>query len=72
MNRTYEVVSHLKDLSGLTNLFTLKQVAEFFGVSDKTIRRLISNRVLESIKVGNSVRISRQALEKFVDQAQQN
>lgn len=48
-------------------LFTLDEVAEYLVVSKRTVERWISKRELASIGIGNTVRISQQDLEKFMD-----
>jgi excisionase family DNA binding protein len=66
---SYRTPSKLRGISGLTNLYTVKQVSEFFRVSQRSIRKLIKNGIIESQRIGRSIRVSKEALEKFVRQA---
>lgn len=46
---------------------TVPQVAEAFGVCPQTIRRLIASGELESVHIGRSVRVTRQAMVDFFE-----
>ncbi len=47
-------------------LFTIVEVAEYLGVSPRTVRRMIKTRVLPVVRLGRSIRISESALSRLV------
>lgn len=47
------------------NLYNIKQAAKKLNVSTSTIRRQISNGSLKSVRVGNSIRIPAQEVDKY-------
>jgi excisionase family DNA binding protein len=49
-----------------SRLLTVADVAAALNVSTKTVRRLISSGRVESVRVGRSVRVSVEALERFL------
>lgn len=54
---------------GVKDVNNVREVAEAFGVCQQTIRRLIASGELESVRVGRSVRVTRQAMiDYFVSQ----
>jgi len=48
--------------AGVKDVNNVREVAEAFGVCQQTIRRLIASGELESVRVGRSVRVTRQAM----------
>ncbi len=52
----------------MDELFTIAQTAEYLKVCDKTVRRLIKNNELGASRVGNSWRIKRSDIEKYLDE----
>lgn len=54
-------------LRPLPGLLTVSDTALFLNVSQKTVHRLIRSGVLESVRVGRSVRVYRDALEHFLE-----
>ncbi|MDD5936186.1 MAG: helix-turn-helix domain-containing protein [Clostridiales bacterium] len=46
---------------------TAKQVADYLGVSESTISRLISSGKLRKIKALGKTRITKQAVEEFIN-----
>jgi excisionase family DNA binding protein len=46
--------------------YTVEEVATMLRVSKETIRRLIAEGRLEGVRVGHQVRISKDALDKFL------
>lgn len=51
--------------------YTLQEVAEYLGVSIPTVRRRIKAGQLEAHKMGGQYRISREALQKYVDETKE-
>ena len=49
-------------------LLTVEEVARYLDVTGKTVRRLITDEKLAGIKVGREYRITKAALEKFLEQ----
>lgn len=50
----------------LPRLFTIAEVAEYLGVSQRTVRRMIKARVLPVVRIGHSMRVSESALTRLV------
>jgi excisionase family DNA binding protein len=50
----------------LPRLFTVVEVAEYLGVSPRTVRRMIKTRALPVVRLGRSIRISETALARLV------
>lgn len=48
--------------------YSVKEVAEMFGVSDNTIRNLCDAGDLESIRIGAQYRISEENIKKYINQ----
>lgn len=48
------------------NLYSIKQAAKKLNVSTSTIRRQISNGSLKSVRIGNSIRIPEEELDKYL------
>jgi len=48
------------------NMHTKQSLAKYFGVSLSTIHRLTAQGKIETIKVGRSVRITDQAVARFI------
>lgn len=46
---------------------TQRQAAEFLGVSERTLRRMIHDRELESVKVRGRVMVTQRALLDYVN-----
>ena len=46
--------------------YRLAKVAELFDVSEKTLRRMITNRQLKAKRIGSSIRIPHDELAKIV------
>lgn len=49
----------------LLESFSVAEVAQLWHVAEKTVRREIERGNLRSIRVGRSVRVTRQALEDY-------
>ena len=45
---------------------TVRQLADFLVVSERTVRRWIADRQLKVVRLGRSVRISKTELDHFV------
>lgn len=56
----------LNRLTRLPRLFTIAQVAEYLGVSQRTVRRMVKTRVLPVVRIGRSMRVSESALARLV------
>ena len=52
---------------GLPEVMTVERVADFLGVCERTVRREIAAGRLSRIRVGRSVRITREQLEQYVN-----
>lgn len=52
----------------ITSINSISQVAGFLGVSEETIRRLIRTGKLRKIKLLGKTRITREALQEFINQ----
>lgn len=52
----------------ITSINTVKQVADYLGVSEETVRRLTRNGKLRKIKLLGKTRITREALQEFINQ----
>ena len=50
------------------DILTIAQTAEYLKVCDKTVRRLISKKELAASKVGNSWRIQKEDIDKYLVQ----
>jgi excisionase family DNA binding protein len=48
-------------------LLTVREVAQTLRVSPMTIRRYIADGKLSAVRVGRSVRVSRDAIERFIE-----
>ena len=59
------------DVNGCTNMedefLTVNEVADYFRVDVRTIRRLCNIGEISAIRVGRDYRISRSALNKFIE-----
>lgn len=53
--------------AGVADVNTVPQVAEAFGVCAQTVRRLIARGELETVHIGRSVRVTRQAMIRFIE-----
>ena len=52
----------------MTSMLTVREAAEFLGLRPATIRAWILRRTnLEVVKVGRSVRIKRESLQRFIE-----
>jgi excisionase family DNA binding protein len=54
------------DRTGSGRLLTVAEVAERLGTSERFPRRLIAERRIDYVKVGNHVRIAEGAVEDFI------
>lgn len=50
-------------------LLTYRETADFLGVTDRTVRTLVSTHVLPAVRFGGSVRIDPADLREFVENA---
>ena len=50
-----------------TDIMTIREVAEYLKLKEKTTYRLVSERELPGFKVGGSWRFKRQDLEKWIE-----
>lgn len=48
------------------SLLTIEQVAEILNISDQTVRKLVKNKEISSVKIGRTYRITEKALNKFI------
>ena len=53
---------------GQRRAFTVDEAAKLWGISSRTVWRVISSRKLEVIRIGRSVRIPLEAIENFESQ----
>jgi excisionase family DNA binding protein len=51
-------------------MYTLKEVAKILRVSEQTVRRLINEGKLSSIRVGIQIRITQSSLDAYLSQAE--
>ena len=74
-SRTYVLVDLLDGLNrkekkgergNEEHMYTKQSLAKYFGVSLSTIHRLTAQGKIETIKVGRSVRITDQAVARFI------
>ena len=52
------------------DLLTIEQVAEVLNVSDQTVRKLVKNNEIKTVKFGRIYRVTRQALNEFIIEKQ--
>jgi len=57
-------MSNNDDTSGY--LLTVKEVAALLKVNGRTVRRRITDKLLPCIKIGRSIRVSKQDLERYI------
>lgn len=50
-------------------LLSVAEASKVLGVSEMTIRRLLDNREIEYLRISNTIRIPREALESYMDAA---
>ncbi|NBQ84938.1 MAG: DNA-binding protein [Methylophilaceae bacterium] len=50
-----------------TDIMTIREVAEYLKLTEKTAYRLVSEGLLPGFKVGGSWRFKRKDLEKWID-----
>lgn len=55
-----------EDMSWADPLLTLKQVAKMLGLSERTVRRLISSRKLTAVRAGRRYRFRREDVSEFI------
>jgi excisionase family DNA binding protein len=55
----------------LPRLLTLPEVAETLRVSEKTVRRLVARRRIPCVRIGASLRFSRQALVQWISASEE-
>jgi len=48
------------------NLMTVNEVAEYLRVSKMTVYRLIEKNEIQSVRVGRSLRVAEDAVERYV------
>lgn len=54
------------DSSSAIELLTLSEVAELLKVSDSSVRRLLHGRRIPFLKVGGSIRLSKEDLHSYL------
>lgn len=54
-------------MADLQSINTAKQVAEYLGISERTVSRLISNGKLKKITALGKTRVTKQAVEEFIN-----
>lgn len=59
------------DTQALANLYTISQVAELLGISEKQIFALKARGKLPFIKIGRSTRFEASDIRKFIDERKQ-
>ncbi len=47
--------------------YSVKELAEEWGLEEETIRQYIRTKQLEAVKFGNTYRINKDAIQKFID-----
>jgi excisionase family DNA binding protein len=52
---------------GFTELFSIPESAQMLGVTPKGLWAMVHRRDIESVKVGRLRRISRAAIERFIE-----
>lgn len=53
-------------LDNLSDIVTVKELAEFLKISESTLRRAIDSGKLKSFKAGKNVRIEREAVMEWL------
>jgi len=48
-------------------LYTISQLSEFAGISEQEIIRMVLLKRIHSVRLGNSIRITEEGLEKFLE-----
>lgn len=51
------------------DLLTVKEAAEYLGVSTMTIRRYLKAGKLEGLQYSRDIKVKKQSLEKFIEQS---
>lgn len=51
------------------NLITVKEAAEYLGVSTMTIRRYLHAGKIEGVQYSRDIKINKDSLDKFVEQS---
>jgi excisionase family DNA binding protein len=51
-------------------VYTVREVAELLKVSPRTVERLIARHQLRALHIGRRLRVSHDALQAYVDQAE--
>ena len=59
-------MSQVADRSRRSRMMSIREVAEFFGVSEKTVRRWIQSGQLEAHQLGRQWRIAPEEIERFL------
>ena len=59
-------MSQVTDRSQSTRMRSIREAAEFFGVSEKTVRRWIESGQLEAHQLGRQWRIAPEEIERFL------
>ena len=59
-------MSQTADRSRRSRMMSIREVAEFFGVSQKTVRRWIESGQLEAHQLGRQWRIAPEEIERFL------
>jgi len=54
-------------MSELGRTYTLAEIAEYLMVSNRTVWNYIASGKLKAFKLGNSYRVTKEALEEFQD-----
>jgi excisionase family DNA binding protein len=53
--------------TGPKSVLTIKEVSDFFKVSERTVYRWLADGLITAIRVGNVTRIRREDLEAFIE-----
>jgi excisionase family DNA binding protein len=59
-------MSQVADRSRRSRMMSIRELAEFFGVSEKTVRRWIESGQLEAHRLGRQWRIAPEEIERFL------
>ena len=62
-------ISSDKAFAELPSVLTIEQLAHALAVSRSTVYRLVNNKLLRTIKVGRTVRITKDSLIRYLNTA---
>lgn len=51
--------------------FTVKELAEYLGIGRQAAYRLVKNRIIPSVRIGNLIRIPVVAVDRWLEEATQ-